>query len=441
MTEILCKTCGNIVQPTDHFCRKCGSPVEAGTATAEPAPSPQTGYGEFTGKPPGRRARIIEQQVTVWSEANTNSAALVELPIGSEVALGHVTKIDGAKWIEVTLPTGQKGFLPGATRVFLIQKVMLVQKSVTMHAEPSTQSAVTAQFNKDAEFYTIDIIQQAGAGWYKIRDLNGYEGYINRETKIIVSDPNPNNLPMPMSAAQQKPEITALQAEKDWFVEIEDAGGTKRIYSKEELTTSLRDNILQGEYLKSSDVVTHAKDKNGKWNQTKSTLLKFAQGHLPLRVLYEPVWGYAMEGLKWGIYIAIGLKALDTAYAFFSANLLLGLFFLGAIAAMFIPKIGPVASIVIIFLSVRTFPSVNIYLTVIAAMLVGAILGCLPGMAVGGIIGLSKKKSLPLARDATPEPDNLVLKVVALPILAGCVLWAFYFLVFNPWLVKLLSSG
>jgi hypothetical protein len=148
-----------------------------------------------------------------------------------------------------------------------------------------------------------------------------------------------------------------------------------------------------------------------------------------------------MEGLKWGIYIAIGLKALDTAYAFFSANLLLGLFFLGAIAAMFIPKIGPVASIVIIFLSVRTFPSVNIYLTVIAAMLVGAILGCLPGMAVGGIIGLSKKKSLPLARDATPEPDNLVLKVVALPILAGCVLWAFYFLVFNPWLVKLLSSG
>ena len=73
------------------------------------------------------------------------------------------------------------------------------------------------------------------------------------------------------------------------------------------------------------------------------------------------------------------------------------------------------------------------------ATLVGAILGCLPGMAIGGAIGLSRRKTLPCATDAGPEPDGLFLKVFVFPILGGAALWTLYLLIFNPWVYEYLS--
>lgn len=76
------------------------------------------------------------------------------------------------------------------------------------------------------------------------------------------------------------------------------------------------------------------------------------------------------------------------------------------------------------------------FLMILAGMLVGALLGCLPGMGIGGIIGVARRGSLPTAHDASPEPAGLWLRAVILPLLAEGGLLAFCITVFNPWLIS-----
>jgi hypothetical protein len=77
---------------------------------------------------------------------------------------------------------------------------------------------------------------------------------------------------------------------------------------------------------------------------------------------------------------------------------------------------------------------------VLSATLVGAVLGCLPGMAIGGIIGVSRKQALARAKDAEPEPAGLALKTVAFPFAGAGAVWGLYFFVFNPWLASVLAK-
>ena len=75
----------------------------------------------------------------------------------------------------------------------------------------------------------------------------------------------------------------------------------------------------------------------------------------------------------------------------------------------------------------------------LGAGLAGAILGSLPGMGIGGILGYYKKDSLLLAKDAPPESKHLFIWAGLLPLVAGIVIIAFYIFVFTPWLVSLLG--
>src|SRR5208282_3108649 len=125
----------------------------------------------------------------------------------------------------------------------------------------------------------------------------------------------------------------------------------------------------------------------------------FAKGHFKLRVLYEPVWAHAMAGVKWGVLIGIGLKFLDTLILLASVNGELAFMFLVAAGVCAIPRIGIPAMIVVYFVMSK-FTKANLFMALLAVMLIGSILGCLPGMAIGGAIGLGRKKNLPLAGDA-----------------------------------------
>jgi len=75
----------------------------------------------------------------------------------------------------------------------------------------------------------------------------------------------------------------------------------------------------------------------------------------------------------------------------------------------------------------------------LAAGLTGALLGSFPGMAIGGLVGLIRKRSLPIAQDAIPEQLGVVLRAVVAPLVGGIGLIASYFLIFNPWLAALLG--
>ena len=241
----------------------------------------------------------------------------------------------------------------------------------------------------------------------------------------------------PITDEQIDPTVESLRKEKDWFIGVEE-GDSRHYYGKEELTTELRTNILEGKHEKDNGVVIHLKDEDGNWQQTESALDEFAKSHFKLQVLYQPVWSHAIAGLKWGAIGGVALKLLDTLIMLGSVDPTLAFFFLVAVALCFIPRIGIMAVIVFAFITMK-FTQMNMFLMGLSAGLIGATLGCLPGMAVGGIVGLSRKNSFSLAKDASPEPDGLVLKAVILPLISGVGLIAFYVLVFNPWLMGVLE--
>jgi hypothetical protein len=234
------------------------------------------------------------------------------------------------------------------------------------------------------------------------------------------------------------PHVAKMRLEQDWFLAVDVGTSSERHYNRAQINTDLRASILSGVHRKDSVVVIHAKSTKGVWNETRSSLFDFAKGHFKLRVLYQPRWTYAVEGLKWGAIVGIGLKLLDTAWLLSTVNPTLALLFLGTIAVCFIPRIGVVGVMAISILMIQ-FTQVNLFLAVLTASLIGATLGCLPGMAVGGIIGLTRRVAVDRALDRVAEPGPLWVKAVLFPSTAGAAVLAFYVFVVNPWITGLLE--
>lgn len=236
----------------------------------------------------------------------------------------------------------------------------------------------------------------------------------------------------------EKTQIDTLKEYLDWFIVVDAGLDSQCHYEKKDLKTGLRTAIVEGKHQQNSAVAIYAKTKEGKWTQVDNTLLGFAKSHFYLHVLYEPVWSHAMAGLKWGAITGMVLKLLDTLIALGLVKPELAFFFLIAVGVCFIPRIGMPAMIVISIFLVRV-SKINFFFMGIASALAGAMLGCLPGMAIGGTIGLYRKKSLPVAQGAVAEADNLVMKAFVLPLLGGVAWIVCYFYVINPWLIKVIE--
>jgi hypothetical protein len=180
--------------------------------------------------------------------------------------------------------------------------------------------------------------------------------------------------------------------------------------------------------------------KDKKVVTTSGTLRDVAKSVFSLDCLYRPVWAHAIRGIAWGAMVGIGLKLLDTVITLFVVNPLLGFLMLVAIASILIPRGGLFAVGAIIFITIKTGGSINLYLMIMAAALAGALLGTLPGMAIGGLVGLIRSGSLPRAHDAVPEPGVPMLTAFLLPAGGGAALLYFYLFWFNPmaaaWLAK-----
>ena len=234
----------------------------------------------------------------------------------------------------------------------------------------------------------------------------------------------------------------ATQAQMDWFIEIEDISGEKRQFLKNEVSTTFRTGILDGNYKKNSVVLTHSKTTNGKWNITSSTLLEFAKHNFVLRTLYQPVWSHAIAGLKWGALVGSILKLLDTLFFLGSVDLTFAIMFVLAVAVSVIPRFGIFAVIAVsIIMVIFTGAEINFFILGLSSAITGAILGCLPGMAIGGVIGvcLSRTGTFLYAPDAAPEPKGLSIKVVLIPFICGVGLFIIYIFVINTWLVSFLG--
>jgi DNA-directed RNA polymerase subunit RPC12/RpoP len=239
------------------------------------------------------------------------------------------------------------------------------------------------------------------------------------------------------SETVESAETASLLKDNSWFIKVDSGNGEMLSYNQAELASLLRANILDGKHKKDSAVVIYTKTADGNWTQKSATLLEYAKNNYKLRVLYQPVWAHAMAGLKLGAVLGAILKILDTALLIKTVNPGMAILFAVMVAAcVFIRKWTAIAALAFI---IGVNAKANLFLMALAALLVGAILGSLPGMAIGGFIGFSRRRSLPLAKDATPESSGLFLTAALAPLIAGSALIAFYIFSVTPWLISVLK--
>lgn len=94
------------------------------------------------------------------------------------------------------------------------------------------------------------------------------------------------------------------------------------------------------------------------------------------------------------------------------------------------------APIVAIILSIKSGVKANLFVAVLAVMLVGTVFGGPAGMMVGTITGHFRQKKCPRAPDAVPEGAEPYLIGMVLPAIFLGVLIPFYFLWLTPKMIE-----
>jgi ABC-type bacteriocin/lantibiotic exporter with double-glycine peptidase domain len=228
--------------------------------------------------------------------------------------------------------------------------------------------------------------------------------------------------------------VVTSRNDHDWFIIVEDKRREQKVYLMDSFLEQIKEELITGILSAENTMERHVKEEDGTWKTEKLPLSDFIDDFRELRMLYKPVRLHAITGLIWGLLGGIALKIIDTAILFGAADPLLAFLFLGAIALIFIPRIGFFGMIIAI-IAISWISPVNIYLAAISAALTGAILGCLPGMFIGGVVGLIREVNIPKAHEAGTE-SLAILKFVLLPLVGGVGLIYTYIFYFNPWLMN-----
>ena len=132
------------------------------------------------------RARILDSQVKLYSTPEPNALSLATLQEGTEIEFGGVKQRNGKQWVEITLPTGQKGYIPGETRIFHLRMATLLQNNVPVYHQATEHSLVRTTLKRNAKVYLVDVTRVEGVDWVKVREPSGIEGFIPGKTRLRV---------------------------------------------------------------------------------------------------------------------------------------------------------------------------------------------------------------------------------------------------------------
>jgi len=130
------------------------------------------------------KARVLDIQAAVYADKDPNSAQIAGLSAGTEIELGSAEKNKGIKWVAVTLPKGERGYIRGDVKVFVISRVSLLQKEADVRDQPFAMSLVKKKMARGEQIDRVDIVESDNRKWIKVRDLQGQEGYIDGRTRI-----------------------------------------------------------------------------------------------------------------------------------------------------------------------------------------------------------------------------------------------------------------
>jgi hypothetical protein len=133
------------------------------------------------------KARILDEQVKVYSSMDENAVSLATLGQGSEIEYGPTKRKAGKLWVPITLSTGQQAFIPGESRIYVIRQGALMQNNVDLLTEPAEGALVKQQLARNTKVEILQVIKGEGQDWVKIRDENRTEGYIAGNTRVRVT--------------------------------------------------------------------------------------------------------------------------------------------------------------------------------------------------------------------------------------------------------------
>ncbi len=132
------------------------------------------------------RGILVEDEIKVFGEPSNETLSITSLKKGDEFELGKVSRKKKEVWVEVTLASGQTGFISGETKIFVIKKVQFFADNIEAHEAPSPESTVIKTYPKKTVVTAVGYESDEGKGWVKIIDQDGLTGYVKGESKIRV---------------------------------------------------------------------------------------------------------------------------------------------------------------------------------------------------------------------------------------------------------------
>jgi hypothetical protein len=130
------------------------------------------------------KARILDEQVKVYSSMDANAVSIATLPKGTEIELGPAKRRTGKLWVPIVMSTGQQAFIPGEARINIIRQGALLQNNVKLLTEPKDDANVKLLLSRNTNLEILQVVDQEGYKWVKVRDSNNNEGFINGNTRI-----------------------------------------------------------------------------------------------------------------------------------------------------------------------------------------------------------------------------------------------------------------
>ncbi len=130
------------------------------------------------------KAIILDPQAKVYGSIEGNPISIASLEKGSEIEIGPAKKKAGKLWVPVVMSTGQKAYIPGETKLHIIREGTVMDASVDLHSYPSTESVVKQQLKRNTRLTILEVMNEEGQTWVRVRDGSGTEGYIRGETRV-----------------------------------------------------------------------------------------------------------------------------------------------------------------------------------------------------------------------------------------------------------------
>ena len=131
------------------------------------------------------KAIMVEDVVKVTSEATNEAISIFSLRKGDIVETGKVIRKKKDSWVEITTDGGQKGYISGQTRIFVVRQVEITSETELV-AAPTENPTVLKTLPKGSVVLAMGVEKNDAGSWYKVHDSEGVEGFINSKARYRI---------------------------------------------------------------------------------------------------------------------------------------------------------------------------------------------------------------------------------------------------------------